>query len=123
MRVAWNLGLGDAIACAAIVAKFALDNQNKKIQVPCWGRNFVSVKSFFVNYPNIEIVILEKGEDVFWQIQADLRLGHYDHNLPKLPTEDFVQWFYRQANFDMNEKADNRKTILPQIRSTKFTQL
>lgn len=104
MRVACNLGLGDAISCAAIVAKFALDNQNKKIQVPCWERNLVSVKSFFVNYPNIEIVVLKEGEDGFWQIGADLRLGHYDHNYPQLPNEDFVQWFYRQANFDINEK-------------------
>lgn len=104
MKVAWNLGLGDAIACAAIVAKFSLAHKDKKILVPSWKHNEVSVKSFFVNYPNIEIVILNAGEDGYWEIEADLRLGHYDHNFPKLDSEDFVQWFYRQAGMDISEK-------------------
>lgn len=102
MKVAIHLGLGDAIVCAAIIAKLA--SENEVVEIPCWKHNEVSVKSFFVNYPNVVIEPFKTVEDYnHWALDADLKLGHYG-NLPQLPNEDFVQWFYRQAGMDIEEK-------------------
>ena len=102
MKVAIHLGLGDAIVCAAIIAKLA--SENEVVEIPCWKHNEVSVKSFFVNYPNVVIEPFKTVEDYnHWALDADLKLGHYD-NSPQLPNEDFVQWFYRQAGVDIAEK-------------------
>lgn len=106
MKIAWHLGLGDAIACAAIVAKLATEND--VVEIPCWKHNEVSIKSFFVNYPNVKITTINIGEDKEWAKNADIKLGVYDVKNWKYhtthPHEDFVQWFYRQARMDMNEK-------------------
>lgn len=105
--VAWHLGLGDAIACAAIVAKIAKDEW---VTVPCWSHNEVSVKSMFINYPRVNVMVIEKDSllkpesilpNYYKQV---LRLGYYNTELPQLPDEDFVQWFYRQAGMDISEK-------------------
>lgn len=99
--IAWNLGLGDAIACAAIVAKLA--ETEDTVFVPAWAHNKASVKSFFVNHPNVVVrsesdrgTVKGKGETIL--------LGHYNPDMPQLPDEDFVQWFYRQAGMDISEK-------------------
>lgn len=104
MKIAIHLGLGDTIVCAAIIAKLATENE--VVEIPCWKHNEVSVSSFFVNYPNVKVVVLDNfvGVDSEWAMLCDLRLGHYNHNLPQLPNEDFVQWFYRQAGIDISEK-------------------
>ncbi len=102
MKIAWNLGLGDAIACAAIVAKLA--NKNDVVEIPCWKHNEISVKSFFINYANVKIVtFIDVNDYNNWALVADLKIGHYG-NSPQLESEDFVQWFYRQAGMDISEK-------------------
>jgi hypothetical protein len=98
MKVAIHLGLGDAIVCAPIIAKLA--QENDVVEIPCWKHNEVSVRSFFVNYPNVEVV--EVSDDFL--ADADLKLGSYNKDLPQQPDEDFVQWFYRQAGMDVSEK-------------------
>lgn len=105
MKVAIHLGLGDAIVCAPIIAKLAQDNE--AVEIPCWKHNEVSVKSFFVNYPNVKVLSFENETDYnIWIGTFDLtdKMFGYYSRFSKLPTEDFVQWFYRQANFDINEK-------------------
>lgn len=102
MKIAIHLGLGDAIVCAPIIAKYA--QENEVIEIPCWKHNEVSVKSFFINYPNVKVIPLIKVFEFPFMDSCDLKLGHYNSDLPQLPNEDFVQWFYRQANFDINEK-------------------
>lgn len=101
--VAWHLGLGDAIACAAIVAKLA--ESGEQIAIPCFDKNEVSVKSFFVNQPNVTI---RKESDKVQLPNSEndkvLSLGFYNKEITQLPEEDFVQWFYRQAGMDISEK-------------------
>ena len=99
--VAWHLGLGDAIACAAIVAKLA--ESNEEVIVPCFDHNEVSVKSFFVNIPNVT-VLPEKDKGKLIGSYNMLKLGFYNNEIPKLQEEDFVEWFYRQSGVDISEK-------------------
>lgn len=103
--VAWHLGLGDAIACAAIVAKIA--QSGEEVTIPCYVRNEVSVKSFFANYPNVKIDLVHDNTNKYYSFDksvTSILLGHYNLDIPQLPDEDFVQWFYRQAGMDISEK-------------------
>jgi hypothetical protein len=102
MKVLYHLGLGDAIATAAIIAKLA--KENDIVEIPCWEHNDVSVTSLFVDFPNVIVKLFSSETDLLaWGQDADLKLGHYGES-PKLPQEDFVQWFYRQANFNLLHK-------------------
>lgn len=93
------MGLGDAIICAPIIAKHAAENPNETIWVPAWVHNHESVKSFFVNYPNVSLILFHNEQDYIREFvsQADIKLGFYNHELPQLPGENFIMWFYRQA--------------------------
>lgn len=105
--VAWHLGLGDAIACAAIVAKLA--QSGEEVTIPCYVRNEVSVKSFFANYPNVKIDLVHDNTNKYYSFDksvTSILLGHYNLDIPQLPDEDFVQWFYRQAGMDISEKEE-----------------
>lgn len=105
--IAWHLGLGDAIACSAIVNKLSNDYL---VTIPCWEHNKISVESFFTGNHKVHIMVVENDR----LLQEDsvtgnyynrvLRLGHYNKDLPQLPGEDFVQWFYRQAGMTMEDK-------------------
>lgn len=102
MKVLFNLGLGDAIAVAPIIAKLAQENES--VLLPCWKHNLVSVESFFIDHPNIAVVPFDtESEMLRWGFDAEIRLGFYGTS-DKDPGEDFVQRFYRQAHFDMSEK-------------------
>lgn len=50
--LAWHLGLGDAIAFADLAVRIA---DGGPMLVPCYAHNVVSVKSLFVNHPNVEL--------------------------------------------------------------------
>lgn len=99
--VAWHLGLGDAIACAAIVAKLA--KTEDRVVIPCWSHNKVSVKSLFVDYPNV-VVRSDSDRGTFEGECKTMALGHYNKDMPQLQGKDFVEWFYRQAGMDISEK-------------------
>lgn len=99
--IAMHLGLGDAIACAPIVAKLAQENDG--VVVPCFHHNKNSVKSLFVDYPNVTVRSDTDRGTVMGTCDT-IRLGHYNKDLPQLPDEDFVQWFYRQAGMDIADK-------------------
>lgn len=119
-----NLGLGDAIAVSPIIAKLA--QENGIVEIPCWERNLVSVESFFIDYPNIKVCPFKSESDMFvWAKNAELQLGHYATfgECKHRSGEDFVQWFYRQANFDISEKekycpilkaSKNFETFIPE---------
>lgn len=96
-----NLGLGDHIICAPIVARMASETSDKVV-LPCWVHNKQSVESFFVNYPNVFVVPIEK-ESQLKDFEPGLRLGHYS-DIPRNDGEDFISWFYRQADFPLEER-------------------
>lgn len=98
----WHLGLGDAIACAAIVAKLA--QENDKVIVPCWDHNEESVKSIFINHPNV-IVKSESNKDKIEGSCQIIKLGNYNEEIPQNKGEDFVEWFYRQAGMTLEDKT------------------
>lgn len=100
MKVAWHLGLGDAIICSPIIVWLA--GQHNEITVPCYAHNEVSVKSFFVLQENIKVEVIADDSELY---NYDIRLGQYNTVLPLLPTESFDQWFYRQAGLDMQERG------------------
>jgi hypothetical protein len=93
----WHLGLGDAIICAPIAVKYS--QQYEKVYVPAYDRNVVSVKSFFVNHQNIEVI------PQYLKVKAQvLNLGFNNEGFPRLPHESFDQWFYRQAGMEIEDK-------------------
>lgn len=108
INLVWHMGLGDAIACAAIAVKLSLKDE---VTVPCWTKNEVSVKSLFVNNPNVKVLVMDN--DCWIQDKSAIRsrpnpktvlLGVYNREDRQEPEEDFVQWFYRQAGMDISEK-------------------
>lgn len=100
IRVAWHLGLGDTISCAAIIAKLA--EPGEETFVPCWKHNEQDVKTFFVDLPNVKIFPVENDNDFH---EYDIRLGFYNKDLPQYVDEDFVEWFYRQAGMTVIDKT------------------
>lgn len=95
MKIALHLGLGDAIACAPIVAKYA---QQEKVIISSYAHNMVSVKSFFAGL-NVEVV----DEKEFSIEKADIKLGYYrDNNKDKY--SNFIEWLYAQAEMDLSER-------------------
>lgn len=125
MKVLWHLGLGDAIACAPIIAKLA--GENDKVEIACWKHNHVSVKSFFINHSNVVVHPFETSNEMrVWAIGVDLMLGCYNliGNCDQRHDEDFVQWFYRIANLHILEKdkycpiLEASKTMFPKMNNT-----
>lgn len=101
MKVALHLGLGDAIICAPIIAKLA--SENNEVIVPSWARNLESVKSLFVNYPNVKVEVVTDHNLPGFE-NAELRLGVYNQGVYLLPGESFVHWFFRQAGMSEDER-------------------
>lgn len=88
LNIRHNLGLGDHIVVAPIVASLARNND--KIRVACYPHNMESVKSLFINYPNVEVV--QDNVNLEW----NYNLGFYNP-IAKRNDESFVDWFYRQS--------------------------
>lgn len=103
--LAWHLGLGDAIAFADLAVRIA---DGGPMLVPCYAHNVVSVKSLFVNHPNIGIcdpmdpVIVKFGIE-----KKDIvNLGHYS-GVHRKEGEDMVEWVYRTAGMDPTTRFDS----------------
>lgn len=91
MNVIHNLGLGDHIIMAPYIKYLAV--QHESINLACYPHNKESVKSFYINHPNINLVPDDyEGE---WNI----RLGYYGDN-KQISNESFIDWFYRQTESD-----------------------
>ena len=104
--LAWHLGLGDAIACADLAVRLA---DGEQMFVPCYAHNEVSVRSIFVNHPNIGIcdpldpVIVKFGIE-----RKDIiDLGSYS-GIPRKEGEDMVEWMYRTAGMDPATRFDSQ---------------
>jgi len=100
-----HIGLGDIIATAAIINKLAMD-AGEVIILPCYDHNEESVRSIFINVPNIELDIIHYKEGVWPEFLYDgksFALGHYAPDKQR-PDEDFVQWFYRQAGMTYEDR-------------------
>jgi hypothetical protein len=111
-----HLGLGDHIATAAIINKLA-NESGEEIILPCYQHNEENVRSIFINTPNIIIHVVESDKD-FLNEGKSFALGYYSP-IQQLPTEDFVQWFYRQAGMTY---ADRLKWCPVQEAAKKVSQ-
>lgn len=98
-----NLGLGDHIICAPIVARLASQHFDERIALPCFEHNLESVRSFYVNFPNIHIVPIKQESELDALPERLLSIGHYS-KIGQKPGEDFISWFYRQADFPLEER-------------------
>jgi len=86
-----NLGLGDAIALSG--AAVVLAKRHGGLIFPCLAKYEVSVKSIFVNHPEIEVVELESAREM-WQ-RDDVIIG-MEETMPEHPDVDHYQWLYRK---------------------------
>lgn len=100
--VKWHMGIGDIIATAAIVNKLSHET-GEEIIVPTYAHNEESVKSIFVNVPNVKTCIVNNDED-FYKDCKTFSLGYYSP-IKQREDEDFVQWFYRQAGMAYEERV------------------
>lgn len=85
MNLQIHLGLGDAIIMAPYIA---ILSTHEEVVIPAYEHNLESVKSFFVNHPNVKII--PNDTDVEW----DISLGSYG-DLKQNKGENFIDWFYR----------------------------
>lgn len=104
--IQWHLGLGDAIICAPIVAKYAAEECY--VSVPAYERNVASVKSFFAHFTNVEVVPVKDEAEMLKMAGIKkigfrvLKLGYYG-DLPR-GEMSFDEWFYAQAEMDLSER-------------------
>jgi hypothetical protein len=102
----WHLGLGDAIICSALAVR--LSEEHGGLRVPCWEKNLESVKSIFVNHPEIEVYVVESNSD--WEQYKDnpdyICLGH--HSKEGMHGAFFFNaWFYRQCGYFFEDTVKN----------------
>lgn len=95
-----HLGLGDAIILAG--AAVALVHKHGGIIFPCWPRNEVSVRSFFLDYPEVEIILIDSEQAMLEMARIHpapvYRAGIYHSE--NLPDEPFDVWMYRTLGVD-----------------------
>lgn len=93
--LAWHMGLGDAIAFAELAVNLA---DGEPMMVLCWRKNEVSVRSLFVNHPNIGTVVVDSDAEVVQMGTLDnaINIGHYS-GIPRNYGEDLIEWVYRTA--------------------------
>lgn len=96
MNIQTHCGLGDHIIMAPYIAEQSL---TEKVVIPCYDHNIESVKSFYINHPNVSLV--NENSAINW----DIKLGHYSGE--KQPKDvSFIDWFYDQLEII-------RENILP----------
>ena len=105
-----HLGLGDAIVSGGLAVAKAMSHGG--LRFPCWKHNEPSVKSFFVNYPEIEVVPIDRDdlEGILHQEKNAIFCGHYSGE-PALEDEGFDAWIYRTAG----ESLDLRWELDPVV--------
>lgn len=86
LKVNINMGLGDMIIMAPYIAYLA---QNNSVTIPSYEVNKESVKSFFIDYPNVNVVSYDPS--IAW----DINIGHTG-DLTKKDDLNFIDWFYDQ---------------------------
>lgn len=89
-----HYGLGDMIVMAPYIAMMS---EMSEITIPCYDRNLDSVKSFFINHPDVKIVSNET------EIDWDIKLGWYNEAIQPEKGESFIDWFYRQLELKRSE--------------------
>ena len=103
MKTIWpNLGLGDAIILAGAVVVLA--KRYGKVRFMRLPKNEVSVRSFFVDHPDI---VVECVSDDVKPIPDDILVGWDNKDDPPRPSESFDQWFYRQLDIPLSESWDS----------------
>lgn len=101
--LAWHLGLGDAIAFADLAVRLA---DGEPMLVPCYTHNVMSVRSLFVDHPNIGICDPMDPVIVKFCIEKKdiINLGHYS-GIKRKKGEDMVEWVYRTAGLRVEDRT------------------
>lgn len=94
------LGLGDAIAFSG--AAVWLAKQHGGLIFPCMAKYEVSVRSFFVNHPEIKVRVLDDSLRKKWQ-SADA-INCIEETIPKDIDCDMYRWLYRKIGIPYEER-------------------
>lgn len=114
-----HLGLGDLCIQAGLFVELHL--REGPLAIPCYEHYLGSARSFFVNYPGIEVYTIPHQQGWDWGSPPDyafdqrqrecgynkskeIRLGVYKG---EGIFEDFAQCFYHQAGIDYNARWDS----------------
>lgn len=95
-----NLGLGDAIALSG--AAVVLAERHGGLIFPCLKKYEVSVRSFFVNHPEIEVRELESAR-ALWQSDHDCIIA-LEEQIPARCEIDHYRWLYQKLGVDYEER-------------------
>jgi hypothetical protein len=93
-----NLGLGDAIVIAGAVVEIA--ERRGRVRFPTLPHNHASITSFFVNYPEIEVFIVDSDFELRTRY-ADSKLKCYWTRVEGVitdPTISWDKWMYQQLD-------------------------
>ena len=107
------IGLGDSIMMAG--AAVVLSQRFGKLRVPTSPRYIESVKSFYVNHPEIEVYAVEPPIGQHWgrppiesfHIEGmAIMCGHY-LEWPSECNKSFAEWMYAQLEIDYRHRWDS----------------
>jgi hypothetical protein len=98
IRLAWHLGLGDAITFAPLVMQLAFKNH---VIIPCWKHNFTSVRSIFP----LRLVTLKPIENEAQMAEfvkeADIKLGAYNG---MTEFSNYIERMWQQTEMDYSQR-------------------
>jgi hypothetical protein len=95
-----NLGLGDAIALSG--AAVVLAERHGGLIFPCVKKYEVSVRSFFVGYPEIEVRDVATASEL-WNTDADC-IQAAEEQIPPRCEIDHYRWLYQKLGVDYEER-------------------
>jgi hypothetical protein len=107
-----HLGLGDSILLSG--AAVVLAKRYGGLRFPCYEQYEASVKSFFVNHPEIEVYTVP-NQGPWWgcpplecfRIVGDPILSGLYAGQPEPRDCSFPEWFYRQLDVPYSERWDS----------------
>lgn len=119
IKIMPHIGLGDYIALTPLILKIA---DGGEAIVPCWKHNMVSVKSFFINHPNIHLLEVENEAQIndFYTKHGVIRMGVYNPSIPPLENEDYITWIHRQMGLSEIVYDDTLGTTSKEVRQNSF---
>jgi hypothetical protein len=108
-----HVGLGDSILLSGAAVELA--KRHGKLRVPAYAQYLESVKSFYVNHPEIEVYSVDNPEGSHWGcppvtcfevIGEPIYCGLYA-NAIGAKSASFPEWFYRQLGVDYSHRWDS----------------
>ncbi len=108
-----HLGLGDSILVSGAAVELA--KQHGKLRVPAYEQYIESVKSFYVNHPEIEVFPVDNPEGSNWGsppiecfkvIGEPIMCGVYGRKIEDV-TLSWPETFYQQLGVDFSHRWDS----------------